>query len=201
MPSASWERCSNSSGVEEADAAAAGRGDGTEAARRRLKRRFLDQIEGVRSPAVIEVTASLGKRSRFFILLSLWEPDAHGGAPDRNGQLPINGASAMFVTPFGPTSHEVRDAPDAAELAEETLLWMIDRSRRLEVDAGDVASLLALELVSSLAAYNRAPRADKPEAAIRAKAAHVGRFSNAASMPLSNQDAGNLLRAQSNKPR
>ena len=36
---------------------------------------------------------------------------------------------------------------------------MIDRSRRLEVDAGDVASLLALELVSSLAAYNRAPLA------------------------------------------
>ena len=57
----------------------------------------------------------------------------------------------MFVTPLGPTSHEVRDAPDAAELAEETLLWMIDRSRRLEVDAGDVAILLALELVSSLA--------------------------------------------------
>ena len=36
---------------------------------------------------------------------------------------------------------------------------MIDRSRRLEVDAGGVASLLALELVSSLAAYNRAPLA------------------------------------------
>ena len=121
--------------------------------------RFLDRIEGVRSPAVIEVTASPGKRSRFFVPLSLWEPDEHGGAPDRNGQLPMKGASAMFVTPIGPTSHEVRDAPDAAELAEETLLWMIDRSRRLEVDAGDVASLLALELVSSLAAYNRAPLA------------------------------------------
>jgi hypothetical protein len=36
----------------------------------------------------------------------------------------------MFVTPFGPTSHEVRGASDAAELAEETLRWMIDRSRR-----------------------------------------------------------------------
>ena len=36
---------------------------------------------------------------------------------------------------------------------------MIDPSRRLEVDAGDVAILLALELVSSLAAYNRAPLA------------------------------------------
>ena len=34
---------------------------------------------------------------------------------------------------------------------------MIDRSRRLEVDAGDVANLLALELVLSLAAYNRSP--------------------------------------------
>ena len=49
--------------------------------------------------------------------------------------------------------------PNAAELAEETLLWMIDPSRRLEVDAGDLAILLALELVSSLAAYNRAPLA------------------------------------------
>jgi hypothetical protein len=28
--------------------------------------RFLDRIEGVRSPAVIEVTASPGKRCRFF---------------------------------------------------------------------------------------------------------------------------------------
>jgi hypothetical protein len=28
----------------------------------------------------------------------------------------------MFVAPFGPTSRETRDAPDAAELAEETLL-------------------------------------------------------------------------------
>jgi hypothetical protein len=27
---------------------------------------------------------------------------------------------AMFVTSFGPTSHETRDAPDAAELAEES---------------------------------------------------------------------------------
>jgi hypothetical protein len=114
--------------------------------------RFLDRIEGVRSPAVIEVTASPGKRSRFFVPLSLWEPDEHGGAPDRNGQLPMKAASARFVTPFGLTSHQVRDAPDAGELAEETLLWMIDRSRRLEVDAGDVAILLALELVSSLAA-------------------------------------------------
>ena len=26
----------------------------------------------------------------------------------------------MFATPFGPTSHEGRNAPDAAELAEES---------------------------------------------------------------------------------
>jgi hypothetical protein len=58
---------------------------------------------------------------------------------------------------FGPTSHEIRDAPDAAELAEEVILWMIERSKGCSVDTGDVASLLALELVASLAAYNRAP--------------------------------------------
>ncbi len=63
----------------------------------------------------------------------------------------------MFVTPFGHTSHEGRDAPDAAELAEELILTMIERSKRSEVDTGDVASLLALELVASLAAYGRAP--------------------------------------------
>ena len=58
---------------------------------------------------------------------------------------------------FGPTSREARDAPDAAELAEEVILWMIERSKGCSVDTGDVASLLALELVASLAAYNRAP--------------------------------------------
>ena len=63
----------------------------------------------------------------------------------------------MFVNLFGHTSHEVRGAPDAAELAEEVILIMIERSKRLEVDTGDVASLLALELVASLAAYDRAP--------------------------------------------
>jgi hypothetical protein len=63
----------------------------------------------------------------------------------------------MFVTPFGHTIREARAAPDAAELAEEVILWMIERSRGCSVDTGDVASLLALELVASLAAYNRAP--------------------------------------------
>ena len=63
----------------------------------------------------------------------------------------------MFVTPFGHTSQEARNAPDAAERAEEVILWMIERSKGCSVDTGDVASLLALELVASLAAYNRAP--------------------------------------------
>ena len=63
----------------------------------------------------------------------------------------------MFVLPFGHASHAARNAPDAAELAEEVILWMIERSKGCSVDTGDVASLLALELVASLAAYNRAP--------------------------------------------
>ena len=63
----------------------------------------------------------------------------------------------MFLTPFGHTSREARDAPDAAELAEDLVLTMIERSKRLEIDTGDVASLLALELVASLAAYDHAP--------------------------------------------
>ncbi len=63
----------------------------------------------------------------------------------------------MFVFPFGHMSHAGRDAPDAAELAEDAILWMIERSKGCSVDTGDVASLLALELVASLAAYDRAP--------------------------------------------
>ena len=63
----------------------------------------------------------------------------------------------MLVNLFGHMSHEGRDAPNAAELAEEVILSMIERSKRCGVDTGDVASLLALELVASLAAYNRAP--------------------------------------------
>jgi hypothetical protein len=64
----------------------------------------------------------------------------------------------MFVVaPFGLMSREAHDAPDAAELAEEVILSMIERSKRASIDTGDVASLLALELVASLAAYNRAP--------------------------------------------
>ena len=47
--------------------------------------------------------------------------------------------------------------PDAAELAEEVILWMIERCKGCGVDTGDVASLLALELIASLAAYDRAP--------------------------------------------
>ena len=75
MPSASWERRSNSSGLRKQvqprlDEAMGRRIGGSPKA----QARFLDRIEGVRSPAVIEVTASPGKRSRFFVLLSLWEP-------------------------------------------------------------------------------------------------------------------------------
>jgi hypothetical protein len=65
----------------------------------------------------------------------------------------------MFVSLFGHMSHESRDAPNAAELAEDVILWMIERSKICGVDTGDVASLLSLELISSLAAYNRAPLA------------------------------------------
>jgi hypothetical protein len=63
----------------------------------------------------------------------------------------------MFVSLFGHTSNEVRAAPDAAELVEEVILTMIERSKGCSVDTGDVAALLSLELIASLAAYDRAP--------------------------------------------
>jgi hypothetical protein len=65
----------------------------------------------------------------------------------------------MFATLADFASREVREAPDAAELAEEVILTMIELCKRLDVDTGDVASLLALDLIASLAAYNRAPLA------------------------------------------
>ena len=61
----------------------------------------------------------------------------------------------MFVVPFGHMSHAGRDAPDAAELVEEIVERMIERSKSCGVDPGDVASLLSLELVASLSAYGR----------------------------------------------
>lgn len=62
----------------------------------------------------------------------------------------------MLVTLFGHESPPP-SPPDAGELAEEIFLTMIERATRLKADPGDVASLLALELVASLAAYDRAP--------------------------------------------
>ena len=53
----------------------------------------------------------------------------------------------MFSPLFGP-ERELRDPPDAAELVEGAILTMIERFKRLDVDDGDVASLLALELAA-----------------------------------------------------
>jgi hypothetical protein len=60
------------------------------------------------------------------------------------------------LAPFGP-ERAVRDAYDASSLAEDIVLTMIERSHKLEVDTGDVAALVALDLIASLAAYGRAP--------------------------------------------
>ena len=74
MPSASGERCSNSSGAEEAGAAAAGRGDGTQ------DRRFAEGSRAIPRPErrpLARRHRSHGEprqRSRFVVLLSLWEP-------------------------------------------------------------------------------------------------------------------------------
>ena len=46
----------------------------------KAQRRFLDRVASVRSPAVIEVASSFGKRCKFLFLLSLWEVDEQGGA-------------------------------------------------------------------------------------------------------------------------
>lgn len=63
------------------------------------------------------------------------------------------------VGPFGPERMSL-DAPDAAELADDAILGMIARARRLEIDPGDVAVLIVIGLSASLVAYGRAPLPD-----------------------------------------
>jgi hypothetical protein len=46
----------------------------------KAQQKFLDRVQAVSSPAVIDIATDLGKRCRFSIILSLWEPDAFGGA-------------------------------------------------------------------------------------------------------------------------
>jgi hypothetical protein len=76
----------------------------------------------------------------------------------------------MFVTLFDLTSDEGRDA--LAELAEDLPLTMIERSKGCNIDTGDVAALLSLELISNLAAYNRAPLVDPNWAMLRRLSTH-----------------------------
>jgi hypothetical protein len=60
-----------------------------------------------------------------------------------------------MVIPFSPFGPTIPEGP--AELAEELVVFMIERCKGWGVDTGDVASLVALELVASLSAYGRAP--------------------------------------------
>jgi hypothetical protein len=46
----------------------------------KAQQRFVDKVRAVSSPAVIDIATDLGKRCRFSIILSLWEPDKFGGA-------------------------------------------------------------------------------------------------------------------------
>jgi hypothetical protein len=59
-----------------------------------------------------------------------------------------------LVSPFGP--ERPRNQPDAGSIAEDIVLELIERSKRLDADPADVASLVAFDLVSRLAAYGRA---------------------------------------------
>lgn len=61
-----------------------------------------------------------------------------------------------LVANFGP-ERAPREAPDACAVAEDLVAELIERSAKLGVDPADVAGLVALDLVASLAAYGRAP--------------------------------------------
>jgi hypothetical protein len=57
---------------------------------------------------------------------------------------------------FGPerTPH---NSSDPAALAEKTISAMLEAARRFDIDPGDIAALMALDLVPRLAAYGRSP--------------------------------------------
>jgi hypothetical protein len=61
-----------------------------------------------------------------------------------------------LVAPFGPQLTP-RDTPDPGSIAEEVFGELVERCQRLNVDPGDTAALLVVDLVASLVAYNRAP--------------------------------------------
>jgi hypothetical protein len=60
------------------------------------------------------------------------------------------------VSPFGPQPTP-RETPDPGAIAEELFGELVERCQRQGVDPGDTAALLAVDLIASLAAYNRAP--------------------------------------------
>jgi hypothetical protein len=61
----------------------------------------------------------------------------------------------MIVGPLGAVLAGC-DTPDPSALAEDIVGELIDRAIKLEIDVGDAAALTALDLISRLAAYNRA---------------------------------------------
>src|ERR1700722_17633965 len=61
----------------------------------------------------------------------------------------------------------------AAELAEGFVTTMLDYAREAEIDAGDAAAMAALELISCLAVYGRAPLATVLDALAKAAPARI----------------------------
>jgi hypothetical protein len=58
------------------------------------------------------------------------------------------------VASFGP-EHTRRDAPEAAAVAEEVIVSMIEHAKRFDVDPADVASLVMFDAAARLCAYGR----------------------------------------------
>ena len=42
--------------------------------------RFLERVQNSRSPAIVDIASTFGRRCRFSLLVSLWEADEHGGS-------------------------------------------------------------------------------------------------------------------------
>jgi hypothetical protein len=83
----------------------------------KAQQRFLDKVKAIPSPAVIDIAADLGKRCRFSIILSLWEPDKFGGATVW-GYLAIGEGPGRVTREQGPIWHLSRHA--AARLVQRS---------------------------------------------------------------------------------
>jgi hypothetical protein len=84
----------------------------------KAQQRFIERVQKARSPAVIEIATSYGKRCRFAFLLSLWVRDDFGGAA----------VWWFFTEAHGPGS-EQRNQHMAWRVSRHALVRLVQRAK------------------------------------------------------------------------